>query len=276
MAKKITLPQCKEMKKQGKRLRMITAYDYPFARLVDESEIEIILVGDSLGMVVLGYDSTVPVTLDEMIHHSKPVVRGAPNTLIVADMPFGTYNVSKEDAIRNANRMLKESGIEAVKVEGGTRMAPTVRALVDAGIPVMGHIGLTPQTAAQLGGFKVQGKTEDAAQQLLEDALALEAAGAFSIVIECVPVGLARTITTSLSIPTIGIGAGPYCDGQVLVIQDLLGIYDRFVPKFVKQYAQTGPAIRAALGDYAREVADGVFPGPEHSFGMDDEMKGLY
>ncbi|MBM7866821.1 3-methyl-2-oxobutanoate hydroxymethyltransferase [Heliobacterium gestii] len=276
MAKKLTLPQCKEVKKQGKRLRMITAYDYPFARLVDESDIEIILVGDSLGMVVLGYDSTVPVTLEEMIHHCRPVVRGAKNTLIVADMPFGTYNVSPEDAIRNGNRMLKESGIEAVKIEGGTHIAPTVRALVDAGIPVMGHIGLTPQTAAQLGGFKVQGKTEEAAEQMLKDALALEAAGAFSVVIECVPAGLARTITDSLSIPTIGIGAGPFCDGQVLVIQDLLGMYDRFIPKFVKQYAQTGPVIRSALNEYAREVADGVFPDREHSFGMDDEMKGLY
>ncbi|MBC9783926.1 3-methyl-2-oxobutanoate hydroxymethyltransferase [Heliobacterium chlorum] len=277
MKKKITLPQFKERKEQRKRFRMVTAYDYPFAQLVDESEVEVILVGDSLGMVVLGYDSTVPVTLEEMIHHCRPVVKGAPHTLVVADMPFGTYNISKEDAIRNANRMLKESGIEAVKLEGGKKVAPIVEAVVDAGIPVMGHIGLTPQTAAQLGGFKVQGKTEEAAQQLLEDALALEKAGAFSVVIECVPADVARRITESLSIPTIGIGAGPYCDGQVLVIQDMLGMFDRFTPKFVKKYANIGPTIKDALNTYAQEVSDGTFPGPEYSFGMDsNEMKRLY
>ncbi|QGG47519.1 3-methyl-2-oxobutanoate hydroxymethyltransferase [Heliorestis convoluta] len=269
MSKKITIPQLKEHKKEGYKLRMVTAYDYLFASIIDKSDVEMILVGDSLGMVVLGYDSTVPVTLEDMIHHCRPVVKGAPSTFVIGDMPFGTYNVSISDAIAKANRLMKEGAVDAVKLEGGRDMAPTVAALVQGGIPVMGHIGLTPQRASQLGGFKVQGKTEEAAETLLQDALALEKAGAFSIVIECVPYDVAQKITESLQIPTIGIGAGPYCDGQVLVTHDLVGMYERFVPKFVKQYAQIGPTIHSALNDFAREVSEGQFPKAEHSFGMD-------
>jgi 3-methyl-2-oxobutanoate hydroxymethyltransferase len=274
---KTTVPDVREMKAQGKRIRVVTAYDYPTAVLVDKSDIEVILVGDSLGMVVLGYDGTVPVTMDEMLHHTKAVVRGAKNTLIVSDMPFMSYNISIEEAIRNAGRFMKEGGADCVKLEGGSGMADTVRAIVRAGIPVMAHIGLTPQTASQLGGFKVQGKDAAAAEQLIADALALEEAGAFSIVLEAIPAPLAEIITQKLSIPTIGIGAGAQCDGQVLVFHDMVGLFDRFVPKFVKQYANISPTIVAALNAYATEVADGSFPGPEHSFTMKEEvLKRLY
>ncbi|KAB2952356.1 3-methyl-2-oxobutanoate hydroxymethyltransferase [Heliorestis acidaminivorans] len=271
MKKKITIPQLQSEKKGGRKFRMVTAYDYLFATMIEETDIELILVGDSLGMVVLGYDSTVPVTLNDMIHHCRPVVRGAPSTLIIGDMPFGTYNVSIADAIGNGNRLMKEAMVDAIKLEGGQEVAETISALVKAGIPVMGHIGLTPQRASQLGGFKVQGKTEEAKESLLQDALALEEAGAFAIVIECVPYDIAQKITENLQIPTIGIGAGPYCDGQVLVIQDLVGLYDRFVPKFVKQYGQVRPLITNALNDFARDVQEGAFPGPEHSFGMESK-----
>lgn len=269
MKKKVTAPQLKEMKLQGKKFRMVTAYDYLLAGLVDQSDVELILVGDSLGMVMLGYDGTVPVTMDQMIHHCRPVVKGAPNTFVVGDMPFGSYNVSVEDAIRNANRLMKEGGVDCIKLEGGKVVTPTVRSIVDAGIPVMGHIGLTPQTASQLGGFKVQGKDDEAAKKLIEDALALESAGAFCIVVECVPAGVGRAITEALKIPTIGIGAGPFCDAQVLVTHDMVGMFDRFVPKFVKQYAKIGPIIKDALNSFAKEVEEGSFPGPEHSFGLD-------
>lgn len=275
--KKITIPQLKEMKRQGKRFKMVTAYDYPFASMVDKSPIEVILVGDSLGMVVLGYDSTVGVTMDDMLHHIKPVVKGAPHTLIIADMPFGSYNVSSSDAIANANRIMKEGGADGVKLEGGSTMVETVRALVQAGIPVMGHVGLTPQTVAQLGGFKVQGKEAEAALKIVADAQQLEEAGAFSIVVECVPEPVTKLITEKLSIPVIGIGAGAYCDAQVLVIQDLLGMFDRFVPKFVKQYGNLNGLIMEALQQYATEVDTGIFPGPEHSFGMKEEvLKKIY
>ncbi|MBC8015116.1 MAG: 3-methyl-2-oxobutanoate hydroxymethyltransferase [Sporomusaceae bacterium] len=275
--RKVTIPQLREMKQQGKRFKMVTAYDYPLASVIDKSSIEVILVGDSLGMVVLGYDSTVSVTMEDMLHHIKPVVRGAPNTLVVADMPFGSYNVSISEAISNANRMMKEGRADCVKLEGGSTVIDTVRGIVNAGIPVMGHIGLTPQTVSQLGGFKVQGKDAEAALKLLEDAQKLEEAGAFAIVVECVPAPVAKLITEKLSIPVVGIGAGPDCDGQVLVAQDMLGMFDRFVPKFVKQYANLNGLIMEALEQYAAEVDNGEFPGPEHSFGMKEEvLKKLY
>ncbi|MCW2277153.1 3-methyl-2-oxobutanoate hydroxymethyltransferase [Heliophilum fasciatum] len=279
MKKRLTIPQLQTYKQEGKKIRVITAYDYPFAHLVNGSDIEIILVGDSLGMAVLGYTSTVPVTMEQMLHHCRPVVAGAPDTMVFADLPFGSYNVSIEQAITNANRFMQEGAVDGVKLEGGVRMARTVAAIVEAGIPVMGHIGLTPQTATQLGGFKVQGKDEATARQLIEDALALEAAGVCSIVLECVPAPLAAEITGQLKVPTIGIGAGPDCDGQVLVIHDLIGMYDRFVPKFVKQYAQVGQTISQALAEYAQDVATGRFPDADHSFGLHrerDESRRLY
>lgn len=275
--KKPSIPQFRDWKAQGRKVRMATAYDYPFASFVERSPIEMILVGDSLGMVVLGYDSTVPVTMDDMVHHTKPVVRGAPHTFIVADMPFGSYNVSLSETMRNANRLLQEGGADAIKLEGGEAVLDLVSALTAGGVPVMGHIGLTPQTASQLGGFKVQGKDAEAAQRLIEDAQGLEEAGAFAVVLECVPTPVAKLISEKLSIPTIGIGAGPHCDGQVLVTQDMLGLFDRFTPKFVKKYAALNGTIAAALESYAQEVADGSFPGPEHSFGMtEEELKRLY
>ncbi len=270
--KKIPIPDFKELKRQGKKIRMVTAYDYPTAVIIEKTDIEMILVGDSLGMVVLGYDGTVPVTVEDIIHHAKPVVKGAPNTHIVADMPFMSYQVSIEDAIRNAGRLIKESGADSVKLEGGLDYAPTVKAIVKAGIPVMGHIGLTPQTAGSLGGFKVQGKDAKAAQNLIDSAIALEDAGAFAIVLECIPAPLAKIISQKLTIPTIGIGAGVYCDGQVLVTQDMLGLFDRFVPKFVKQYAQIGQLELEAFNKYAEEVALGVFPDDAHSFSMKEEV----
>ena len=274
---KISVPALQQMKEQGRKIRVMTAYDYPTGILVDKSDIEVILVGDSLGMVVLGYDSTVPVTMEDMLHHTKAVARGAKNTLIFTDMPFMSYNISIEEAIRNAGRIMKETGADGVKLEGGSTVAETVRAIVRAGIPVMGHIGLTPQTAAQLGGYKVQGKDAAAAEGLIVDARQLEEAGACSIVLEAIPAALAAMITEKLSIPTIGIGAGADCDGQVLVIHDLIGLFDRFVPKFVKQYANTGELILTALSGYAADVAAGSFPGPEHSFTMKDEvLKQLY
>jgi len=269
--RKVAIPQLKEMKKAGQKIKMVTAYDYPTAVLIDKSPIETILVGDSLGMVVLGYEGTVPVTMEDMIHHIRPVVKGAPHTLVVGDMPFMSYNVSREEAIRNAGRLLKEGGADCVKLEGGAVVAPTVRAIVEAGIPVMAHIGLTPQTASALGGFKVQGKDAAMAAQLLADAQALEEAGACAIVLECIPAQLARLITEKLTIPTIGIGAGPWCDGQVLVTQDMMGLFDRFVPKFVKQYANVGKVMLEAFEKYAAEVDAGAFPDMGHSFTMKEE-----
>jgi len=274
MKKKLTIPQFKELKAQGKKFRMVTAYDYTFASIVEKTPIEMILVGDSLGMVVLGYDSTVPVTMEDMIHHIKPVVRGARNTFVVGDMPFGSYNVSVSEAIRNANRIIQEGGADAVKLEGGSNVLDIVSEMVKGGIPVVGHIGLTPQTATQLGGFKVQGKDTEIARKLVEDALHLEQAGAFALVLECVVAPIAQLITEKVAIPTIGIGAGPACDAQVLVMQDLLGMYDKFTPKFVKQYAQLNGQIVEALNSYAQEVADGVFPGPEHTFGLNKDQLG--
>jgi 3-methyl-2-oxobutanoate hydroxymethyltransferase len=267
--KKITIPDLMERKRQGKRITMLTAYDYPTALLVDRAEIDMILIGDSVGMVVLGYETTVPVTMDEMIHHTKAVSRGAHHALIVGDMPFMSYNVCEKDAITNAGRFLKEAGADAVKLEGGGSVQAIVRAIVGAGIPVMGHIGLTPQTISQTGGFKVQGKTADTARRIIEDATVLEQAGVFSIVLEAVPAEIARRITETVSIPTIGIGAGRYCDGQVLVYQDMVGLFDRFVPKFAKQYAQVGEIMLGSFRQFKEEVEQGIFPGEDHSYHME-------
>ncbi|NTW04700.1 MAG: 3-methyl-2-oxobutanoate hydroxymethyltransferase [Peptococcaceae bacterium] len=274
--KTITFQGFQEMKNKGQKFTMITAYDYPTAVLVDQSPIEMILVGDSLGMTVLGYDSTLPVTMEDMIHHSKAVLRGAPNTFVAVDMPFGSYNESISQAISNGNRLMKETGADCLKLEGGVNLAPTVRAFVDAGIPVMGHIGLTPQTASLLGGFKVQGKDAESAKKLMEDAMAIQEAGAFSLVMECVPSPLAKLVSEKLTIPTIGIGAGPDCDGQVLVFQDLVGLYKKFTPKFVKQYLDLGSQIADAFEEYANEVKNGTFPSAEYSFDMNpDFLKNL-
>ena len=269
-AKKLTIPDIRN-RKNGTPLSVLTAYDYPWAKMVDAAGIDIALVGDSLGMVVLGHPDTVSVTMDEMIHHTKAVVRGIERALVVTDMPFGSYNRSIPAAIKNATRILKEGRADAVKLEGGVAMAETAAAIVRAGIPVQGHIGLTPQTATSLGGFKVQGKSAQAGRQLIEDAIALEDAGCFSIVLEAIPAPLAEHITARIAIPTIGIGAGPGCDGQVLVIHDLVGLYDRFTPKFVKQYARLSDTIAAALGQYKAEVESRAFPGEAHSFTMKSE-----
>ncbi len=275
---KMTTQKLQEMKEQGIKISMTTAYDYPTAYLVDKAGIEIILVGDSLMMTVLGDNSTVACTMDQMVHHIKPVVLGAANPLIVGDMPFGSYNVSKELAIINATRLLKEGRCDVIKLEGGREVAETVKAIVDAGIPVMGHIGLTPQTVSKLGGFKVQGKGEEAARGVLEDALALQNAGAWGIVLECVPELLAKLITEKLTIPTIGIGGGRYCDGQVLVFHDMMGLFEKFTPKFVKQYLNMAPEVVKALEQFKDEVRTGAFPEEKHIFGGvgEEELKRLY
>lgn len=268
---KVTIADFQEKKRQGSKITMMTAYDFPTASLVDQAGIDSILVGDSLGMVMLGYQSTVPVTMDEMIHHCKAVVRGAASSFIIGDMPFMSYQVSMDKAIENAGRFVKEAGCDAVKLEGGTEMAPVVKAIVDAGIPVCAHIGLTPQTATKLSGFKVQGKDAESAREMVRSAQDLEAAGAFMIVMECIPDLLARRITRELAIPTIGIGAGKDCDGQVLVYHDLVGLFERFTPKFVKQYINLAPLVKEALTSFREEVERGAFPGPEHSFAMKPE-----
>lgn len=269
--KKITIPDILKKKHEGKKITMLTAYDYPSGRLIDEAGMDMILVGDSLAMTVLGYESTVPVTMDEMIHHSKAVKRGVRYALLIGDMPFMSYNINEKETIKNAGRFIKEGGCGAVKLEGGVEMADITKTLVNAGIPVLGHIGLTPQTATQLGGFKVQGKDAKSAQRLVDSALALEKAGCFGIVLECVPDKLAKLITEKLSIPIIGIGAGPYCDGQVLVTNDMIGLFDRFTPKFVKKYADLWPELSEAFRRYKEEVEGGKFPTEEHSFMMDEE-----
>lgn len=272
-----TLNDFLQMKKSGEKIVMLTAYDYPSALLAQESGVDIVLVGDSLGMVVLGYESTVPVTMADMIHHSRAARRGAKDTFMITDMPFLSYQISPAQALENAGRLVQEGGCEAVKVEGGEEIAPQVRALVRAGVPVCAHIGLTPQSATALSGYKVQGRTAEAAAKLLKDALALEEAGAFMIVLECIPVQVAELISKRLSIPTIGIGAGVACDGQVLVHHDTLGLFDRFTPKFVKRYETLGAKARDALAAYARDVRDGVFPGPEHTFNMNEsEVQRIY
>ncbi|MCI0396569.1 MAG: 3-methyl-2-oxobutanoate hydroxymethyltransferase [Chloroflexi bacterium] len=249
---------------------MLTAYDYPSALLVDQAGVDLILVGDSLAMVVLGLENTLAVTMDEMLHHARAVARGAKAAFLIGDMPFMSYQADVVEAVRNAGRFLKESGMDSVKLEGGHEVAPATRAIVNAGIPVMGHIGLTPQSISKLGGFRVQGKTAADARRLLDDALALEAAGCFAIVLEAVPAPVAEAISRRLRIPTIGIGAGPGCDGQVLVYHDLLGLFDRFTPKFVKQYANAGQAIHEALVAYVEDVAAGRFPAAEHTYPMDE------
>jgi len=269
---RVTINEIKEMKAKQEKIVMLTAYDYSTAKLVDEAGIPLILVGDSLGMVMLGYESTIPVTMDEMIHHTKAVVRGTKQALVIGDMPFMTYHTNISDALRNAARFIQEGGARAVKLEGGVNVAETVKRIVECGIPVMGHIGLTPQSIHQLGGHKVQGKTPEAAERLLKDARALEQAGAFAVVLELVPAPLSRLITQKLSIPTIGIGAGPDCDGQVQVISDLLGLFSDFVPKHAKQYAKLAGTIRAALADYIAEVKAGSFPTAEHSSTIDESL----
>jgi 3-methyl-2-oxobutanoate hydroxymethyltransferase len=268
---KTTVPEIQARKQSGEKITVLTAYDYPWALLVDRAGIDIVLVGDSLGMVVLGYPDTVSVSMDEMLHHLKAVTRAVKRALVVVDMPFGSYNVSIEKAIENANRLMKEGRADAVKLEGGRPMAETVAALVKAGIPVQGHIGLTPQTASALGGFKVQGQNAEAARSLIADARALAAAGCFSIVLEAIPAPIARLITEAVDVPTIGIGAGADCDGQVLVIHDMLGLFDRFTPKFVKQYARINETVAQAIAAYKRDVQDGRFPETQHSFGMKTE-----
>ena len=267
-----TINQIKEMKQKGEKIVMLTAYDYSTAKLVDEAGIPLILVGDSLGMVVLGYESTIPVTMEEMLHHTRAVVRGTKQAMVIGDMPFMTYHISVDDALRNAARFIQEGGAQAVKLEGGVTVAEKVRRIVECGIPVMGHIGLTPQSIHQFGGFKVQGKTPEAAARLLEDAWALEQAGAFSIVLETIPAQLARIITQKVSIPTIGIGAGIDCDGQVQIINDVLGSFTEFVPKHAKQYAKLTDIISKAVTQYYDEVKAGSFPTEKHSSSIDESL----
>ncbi|MBI2089366.1 MAG: 3-methyl-2-oxobutanoate hydroxymethyltransferase [Deltaproteobacteria bacterium] len=263
---KVTVPEIKRMKEKGERITSLTAYDYSFARILDAAGIDILLVGDSLGSVIQGQESTLPVTLDDVIYHTRAVVRGRKRALVVADMPFLSFQISVEEAKRNAGRLLQEGGAEAVKLEGGVEMLETVEAIVEIGIPVMGHVGLTPQSLHRFGGYKVQGKDRDQREKIIQDALAVEEGGAFSIVLEGIPMDLAQEITRRLSIPTIGIGAGPHCDGQVLVVHDMLGLFDMYAPKFVKQYADLKGVMAEAVKNFITEVKEGRFPDEEHSF----------
>ncbi|MFC2043992.1 3-methyl-2-oxobutanoate hydroxymethyltransferase [Chloroflexota bacterium] len=267
---RVTIGEIKEMKQKGEKVIMLTSYDYSTAKIVDEVGIPLILVGDSLGMVVLGYESTIPVTMDEMLHHTKAVVRATNKAMVIGDMPFMSYHISVEDALRNAGRFIQEGGAQAVKLEGGVTVAGKVRQIVECGIPVMGHIGLTPQSIHQLGGFKIQGKTPEAAMRLIEDAKALEEAGVFAIVLETVPASLAALLTLKVNIPTIGIGAGIGCDGQVQVINDILGSFTNFVPKHAKQYAELHKIIRRAVTEYYDDVKAGTFPTEKQSFSVDE------
>jgi len=269
---RITIAEIKEMKQRKEKIPMLTAYDYSTAKIVDEAGVPLILVGDSLGMVVLGYESTIPVTMEEMLHHTRAVVRATKRALVIGDMPFMTYHASTAETLHNAARFIQQAGAQAIKLEGGEVIAETVRRIVQCGIPVMGHIGLTPQSIHQLSGFKVQGKTPETAQHLLKDALALEEAGTFAIVLEAVPTPLSKLITEKLNIPTIGIGAGPDCDGQVQVISDLLGLFTDFVPRHAKQYAKLAEIINSAVTNYITEVMEGTFPTPKHSFTMDESL----
>jgi len=268
--KKVTTLALRQKKERGEPITMLTAYDYPTAQAIDAAGIEVILVGDSLGMVVLGYENTLPVTMEEMLHHCRAVSRGAKGAMLVGDMPFMSYQVSVEQAVTNAGRFLQQGGMDAVKLEGGRERADAVRAIVGAGIPVMGHLGLTPQSVHQLGGFRPQGKTASAARRLIEDAHLLEEAGCYSLVLESVPARLAELVSRRLSIPTIGIGAGAGCDGQVLVTHDLLGLFDRFTPKFVKKYANLHAEMERAFGEYAADVQNRAFPAAEHTVDMPD------
>jgi 3-methyl-2-oxobutanoate hydroxymethyltransferase len=266
---RVTPDQIRQMKARGERIPMLTCYDYPTAHILDAAGVPLLLVGDTLGMVVLGHDSTLPVTVDDIIHHTRAVVRGSQQALVVADMPFGSFQISVEETMRQAIRLMKESGAQAVKLEGGVRSAPSVRALTEAGIPVMGHIGFTPQSVNLVGGFKVQGKTEHAARALLADAAALEVAGAFAIVLELVPSELSKLVTERVGVPTIGIGAGPHCDGEVQVIYDILGMYPDFTPRHTKRYADVGAAIQAAATTYVSEVRARTFPTAKQSSTLD-------
>ncbi len=277
MKKKFTVTSFQQAKDKGEKISMLTAYDFTTAQLLDDAGVDSILVGDSLGMTMLGYDTTLEVTMDDMIHHTKAVTRGTKTALVIGDMPFLSYHVSVEDTIRNAGRFIKEAGAHAVKLEGGIEMVEKVKALVAAKIPVVGHIGLTPQSVNMFGGFKVQGKSAEAAQAIIDDARALEAAGVFAIVLECVPSPLAKKITEVIGVPTIGIGAGKDCDGQVLVIQDVLGMYKGLTPKFVKRYKETGDDIIEATKTYIEEINNGSFPEEKHTFGMkEDVLEKLY
>jgi 3-methyl-2-oxobutanoate hydroxymethyltransferase len=270
--KKVTINDFLNKKKDGRKITMLTAYDYPVAKLVDEAGIDAVLVGDSLAMVVLGYDSTTPVTMDEMIHHAKAVRRAVKYAFLIGDMPFMSFQVSEEEALRNAGRFVKEAGCDAVKLETAEpRVLKITKAIIEAGIPVLGHLGLTPQSAVKLGGFKVQGKDAAAAKKIIDSAAALQEAGCFAIVLECIPAKVTRMITEKLSIPTIGIGAGADCDGQVLVINDMIGLFERFLPKFVKQYARLAPQILEAVKKYKQDVESGAFPSAEHTFGIKEE-----
>jgi len=275
---RVTINQIKEMKQKGEKIAMLTAYDYTTAKIIDEAGIPLILVGDSLGMVVLGYETTIPVTMEEMLHHTKAVIRGTKQAMVIGDMPFMTYHISVAEALHNAARFIQEAGAQAVKLEGGVTVAEKVSRIVECGIPVMGHIGLTPQSVHQFGGFKVQGRTPEAAIRLVKDAQALEEAGAFAIVLETVPTPLATLITQKVSIPTIGIGAGIGCDGQVQIINDILGSFTDFVPKHAKQYAKLADIMSSAVAEYYNEVKAGKFPTDKQSFSMDEsilaELKG--
>lgn len=265
-AKSVTVTTLLEMKRKGVKIAMLTAYDFPTARLAEEAGVDVILVGDSVGMTKLGYESTLPVTIDEMIHHMKAVKRGSSRALLVADMPYLSYEIDPKEAVRNAGRLMKEGGAHAVKVEGGMEVASTIKELLKINVPVIGHLGLTPQAVNRLGGYKVQGRGPEAAEKILTEARILEGAGCAAVVLECVPADLAKEITKRLQIPTIGIGAGPHCDGQVLVSDDMLGLTESGPTKFVKRYADLRALSLKAIGDYCREVRDGSFPGPEHSF----------
>jgi 3-methyl-2-oxobutanoate hydroxymethyltransferase len=269
---KNTVSTLKQQKLDGDKITMLTAYDYSTAKLIDECGINTILVGDSLGMTMLGYEDTLSVTMEDMIHHTAAVCRGAKNALVVGDMPFMSYQTSVYDAVVNAGRLIKEGHCQAVKLEGGAAVCPQIRAITDAQIPVMGHIGLTPQSINAFGGFKVQGKSEEAAQRILDEARAIEEAGAFGIVLECIPAKLSAKITEAISIPTIGIGAGPYCDGQVLVYQDMLALFTDFKPKFVKHFADVGALMREGFTAYNEEVKAGTFPAQEHCFTISDDV----
>ncbi|MDA8241533.1 MAG: 3-methyl-2-oxobutanoate hydroxymethyltransferase [Nitrospiraceae bacterium] len=263
---KTTIQDFMKKKAGGKKITMLTAYDYPFAQIVDEAGVDAILVGDSLGMVVQGLENTLPVSMDEMIYHTKLVTRAVKNAMVVGDMPFMSYQTGVADAVRNAGRFLKEAGAAAIKLEGGAEVADQIRAMTRSDIPVMAHIGLTPQSIHRMGGYKVQGKTEEAANRLIEEARIVEDAGAFSLLLEAIPMALAERITAELSIPTIGIGAGPHCDGQVLVLHDVIGLFERFVPKFVKRYANLKESALKAVREYREEVEKGIFPSEETSF----------
>jgi 3-methyl-2-oxobutanoate hydroxymethyltransferase len=270
MKKKVTKNTLINMKKKGKKIAVLTSYDYLTTKILDEGGIDMILVGDSLGNVILGYDNTLPVTMEEMVHHLKAVTRARPKALVAGDLPFMSYQASVEDAVRNAGRLVKDGGAECVKLEGGERYVPVIKAIVEASIPVVGHLGLTPQSLHQLGGYIVQGKDEETAERLYRDALSLEKAGCFAIVLEAIPWQLAQRITEAVHIPTIGIGAGPHCDGQVLVINDMLGIHEQPLPRFVKKYEELGRRMKDAVTEYVREVRESRFPELKHSYSMEN------